>query len=198
MSKELRFSHVPILKLVLSAMFVTIGIVLPFFTGQIQQIGNMLLPMHLPVFLCGLICGWQYGAAIGFVLPIMRSLMFGMPHLYPNAVSMAIELAFYGMVAGLIYSLFKKQNTLSVYAAMLPSMLLGRAAWGMTQIVLLGIDDNAFTWQMFITGAFLNAIPGIVLQLVLIPAIISALHHTGIHRFKNAELGKESGDGETV
>lgn len=198
MSKELRLSHVPILKLVLSAMFVTIGIVLPFFTGQIQQIGNMLLPMHLPVFLCGLICGWQYGTAIGFVLPIMRSLMFGMPHLYPNAVSMAIELAFYGMVAGLIYSLFKKQNTLSVYAAMLPSMLLGRAAWGMTQIVLLGIDGNVFTWQMFMAGAFLNAIPGIVLQLVLIPAIISALHHTGIHRFKNAELGKESGDGGTV
>ena len=181
-------------------MFVAVGIVLPFFTGQIQRIGNMLLPMHLPVFLCGLICGWQYGAAIGFVLPIMRSLVFGMPYLYPNAVSMAVELAVYGLVAGLIYSLLKKQNTLSVYAAMLPSMLLGRAAWGITQIVLLGIDGNVFTWQMFMAGAFLNAIPGIAwyAKLVLIPAIISALHHTGIHRFKNAELGKESGDGGTV
>ena len=65
--------------LVLAAMFMAIGFVLPFLTGQIPQIGNMLLPMHLPVFLCGLICGWQYGLAVGFILPLIRSLVFGMP-----------------------------------------------------------------------------------------------------------------------
>ena len=39
--------------LVLAAMLTAVGIVLPFFTGQIPQIGNMLLPMHLPVLVCG-------------------------------------------------------------------------------------------------------------------------------------------------
>ena len=53
--------------LTLAAMFLAIGLVLPFLTGQIPRIGNMLLPMHIPVFLCGLICGWQYGGAVGFV-----------------------------------------------------------------------------------------------------------------------------------
>ena len=67
--------------LALSAMFMAIGLVLPFLTGQIPQIGSMLLPMHLPVLLCGLICGWQYGGLVGFVLPLLRYLLFGMPHL---------------------------------------------------------------------------------------------------------------------
>ena len=58
-------------RLTLSAMFLALGLVLPFLTGQVPQIGNMLLPMHLPVFLCGLLCGWQYGAAVGFALPLL-------------------------------------------------------------------------------------------------------------------------------
>ena len=69
--------------LLLAAMFLAIGLVLPFFTGQIKEIGNMLLPMHLPVFLCALICGWQYGTAVGFIMPILRfALFFHAPHAY--------------------------------------------------------------------------------------------------------------------
>ena len=62
--------------LLLEAMFLAIGLVLPFFTGQIKEIGNMLLPMHLPVFLCALICGWQYGTAVGFIMPLLRFALF--------------------------------------------------------------------------------------------------------------------------
>ena len=90
-------------KLTLSAMFLAIGIILPFFTGQVPQIGNMLLPMHFPVLLCGMICGAPYGLAIGFILPIFRSFLFGMPMMYPMAIAMAFELAVYGVVAGWIY-----------------------------------------------------------------------------------------------
>ena len=89
---------------VLAAMFMALGLVLPFLTGQIQQIGNMLLPMHLPVLVCGLICGWQYGAVVGFVLPLLRFVLFGMPPIYPMGVSMAFELAAYGFLVGWLYS----------------------------------------------------------------------------------------------
>ncbi len=171
-------------KLCLSAMFIAIGIILPFFTGQIQQIGNMLLPMHIPVFLCGLICGWQYGGAVGLVLPIFRSLMFGMPVIFPNAVGMAAELAVYGITVGLIYMSIKRQNVLSVYIAMIPAMILGRVVWGTLQVVLLGISGGAFTWKLFFAGAFLNAVPGIVLQLFLVPAVMSVLHLTGLVKFR--------------
>lgn len=171
-------------KIVLSALFIAIGLVLPFLTGQLQQIGNKLLPMHLPVFLCGLVCGWQYGAAVGAIVPILRSLLFGMPIMMPNAVSMAFELCTYGLVAGVVYFAFRKQSVISVYVAIITSMLAGRAVWGVAQTVLLGMKDNPFTMKMFVAGAFVNAVPGIIIQLVIIPAIMAALDRTGVHKYR--------------
>lgn len=95
--------HSKTIKLTLSAMFLALGFVLPFFTGQIPQIGNMLLPMHLPVLLCGLICGWQYGLVIGLCLPLVRSMIFGMPPIFPTGIAMTFELAAYGLIVGLVY-----------------------------------------------------------------------------------------------
>ena len=162
-------------KLVLSAMFLALGLVLPLLTGQIQQIGSMLLPMHVPVLLCGFICGWQYGLAVGFILPLLRSVTFGMPPMYPVAIAMAFELATYGFVSGLLYARAKKKNILSIYLSLIVAMIAGRLVWGVAEIVLLGLKGNAFTWQAFLAGAVLNAIPGIILQLILIPAILFAL-----------------------
>ena len=167
-----------IYKLVLSAMFIAVGIVLPFITGQVQLVGNMLLPMHLPVIMCGLVCGWQYGGAVGLVLPLIRSLIFGMPPLFPTAVAMAVELELYGLVAGFIFGRLQKKNVLSVYISMLPAMILGRGAWGLIQFLLLGLTGDSFTWQMFFAGAVGNAVPGIVLQLVLVPAVMAVLRYT--------------------
>ena len=176
-------------RLTLSAMFLAIGIILPFFTGQIQHVGNMLLPMHLPVFLCGMICGWRYGGAVGLILPLLRSLLFGMPPMYPNAVGMAVELEVYGIVAGFIYGKLKRQSPLTVYIALIPAMLIGRAVWGVSQIILLNVRQDAFTWQMFTAGAFFNAIPGIIIQLILIPSVMAVLHYTGVMKFrKESEL----------
>lgn len=178
-------------KLVLSAMFLAIGLVLPFFTGQIRQIGNMLLPMHIPVMLCGLICGWQYGAVVGLVIPLIRSLLFGMPPFFPTAVSMAVELCIYGLAIGFLYGLFKKQNLLAVYVSLIPAMILGRVAWGGAQTVLLSMQESAFTLKAFLAGAVLNAIPGIILQLFLIPAIMTTLHYTGLQRFRGRPAGED-------
>ncbi len=174
-------------KLTLSAMFLAIGVVLPFLTGQLRSVGNMLLPMHIPVFLCGLICGWQYGAAVGFVLPLLRSVAFGMPPLYPNAAAMAVELLTYGAVAGFLYARSRWQCVVALYRCLLAAMVAGRVVWGIAEVLLLGLGGNAFTWQAFLAGALLNAIPGIVLQLILIPAVMVALHRTGLVRFRREE-----------
>lgn len=182
----------PIINLTLAAMFMAIGLVLPFLTGQIKQIGSMLLPMHIPVFLCGLICGWQYGLIVGLILPILRSMLFGMPILFPTGIAMAFELATYGVVIGWLYSHSRWQCVIALYRCMIMAMLAGRLVWGVVQILLFGMNGNGFTWQMFIAGAFLNAIPGIILQLILIPAIMVALNRTGLVRFgrKTASLQK--------
>ena len=178
-------------KLVLSSMFLAIGLVLPFLTGQIQVIGNMLLPMHIPVLLCGLICGAPYGFAIGAVMPLLRFALFGMPPM-PNAISMAAELATYGLVIGLLYFHSKWKCVVSLYRSMIIAMLAGRAVWGIVQPIVLGINGSSFTFKMFLAGAFINAVPGIILQLILIPAVMLALGRTGLIPF-----GKKRGDAET-
>lgn len=177
--------HQSLKNMILAAMFLAIGLLLPFVTGQIPQIGNMLLPMHLPVLLCGLICGWQYGLTIGFITPILRYFIFGMPILFPIGLPMAFELATYGLVVGLIYGLSKWKCILSLYRALIIAMISGRIVWGIVRLFMLGFAGEAFTWKMFIAGALLNAIPGIILQLVLIPAIMFALDKTGMVHFSH-------------
>lgn len=175
-----------LLNIVFSAMFLALALVLPFLTGQIKEIGNMLLPMHIPVMLCGLICGWQYGLIVGAIAPIMRSFLFSMPVMYPTAISMAFELATYGFVIGLIFSKSKWNCIKSLYRALIISMLAGRVVWGIAQTILLGLGDSGFTISMFISSAFLKAIPGIILQLVLIPATMLLLKKTHF-RHKNRQ-----------
>lgn len=170
-------------KLTLSAMFLAIGMVLPFLTGQIPEVGSMMLPMHIPVLLCGLICGWQYGAVLGFVLPLIRYFVFGMPVLFPTGTAMAFELMTYGLVIGLVYSVSRWKCIISLYRALIAAMIAGRIVWAAAQMILLGVSGSAFTLKMFLAGAFFNAVPGIIIQLVLIPTVMAALGRTGLVRF---------------
>ncbi len=167
-------------------MFLAIGLLLPFLTGQLKTIGSMLLPMHIPVLLCGLICGWQYGAAVGAILPLLRNLLFGMPPM-PGAISMAFELCTYGLVIGLMYGLSKWKCIISLYRSMIVAMLTGRAVWGIAQYIILGIKGGSFGFEAFMAGAFLNAIPGIILQLIFIPVMMVALDRTGLVRFTKSK-----------
>ena len=167
-------------RLVLSGLFIALGLVMPFLTGQIPEIGSMLLPMHIPVLVCGFVCGWPYGLAVGFITPPLRHWIFGMPPM-PNAIAMAFELAVYGFCTGLFYRLLPKRNVF-VYASLILSMICGRIVWGIASLVIYGLTDKAFTWQMFAAGAVLNAIPGIILQIVVIPPIIIALRRGNLLR----------------
>lgn len=159
--------------LVLSALFLALGLVLPFLTGQIPEIGSMLLPMHIPVLLCGFVCGWPWGLAVGFITPLLRSLLWGMPPIV-GAIGMAFELAAYGCLSGLFYTLLPKRP-LYVYVSLIAAMLGGRVIWGLAQMVIMGVMAKSFTWVAFVAGAFTNAIPGIVVQIVLIPILVLAL-----------------------
>ena len=174
-------------QLSLASMFLAIGLVLPFFTGQIPQVGSMMLPMHIPVLLCGLICGWKYGLMVGFVLPVLRSFLFGMPPLFPTAAAMAFELAAYGFVSGFLYNRSKWKCIVALYRCLIAAMIAGRVVWGAVMVVFTGLSGSSFTWALFLAGAFFNAIPGIILQLVFIPAMMVALDKTGLVRFHRNE-----------
>lgn len=163
-----------IYKMVLAAMFLAMAYVLPFFTGQIPEIGSMLCPMHIPVMLCGFICGWPWGLAVGLIAPLLRSIILGMPPLFPTAVCMAFELATYGVMTGLFYKWLPKKKGF-IYVSLISAMVVGRLVWGIAMMVCMGIKGGSFGVVAFLTGAVTNAIPGIVLQIVLIPILVMLL-----------------------
>ena len=165
-------------KLVLAAACLALCMVLPLLTGQIPQIGGMLSPMHIPVFLCGFLCGWPWALAVGLIAPPLRFLLFGMPPLFPTGVAMMFELATYGAVAGILYRALPRKP-LSVYIALIIAMLAGRAVWGLVRWALT-LFGNSFGFQAFLAGAFINAWPGIICHLVIIPPIVIALEKAGI------------------
>lgn len=174
-----------LLNIVLSAMFLAIALILPLFTAQIKEFGNMLLPMHIPVMLCGLVCGPAYGLTIGFIAPILRSALFAMPVMFPSAISMAFELATYGFVIGILFQKARWKCIKSLYRCLLISMVAGRVVWGIVQCILLGLGENGFTISMFVSGAIVKAIPGIILQLMLIPTVMLMLGKTHLVHMKH-------------
>ena len=173
-----------ILKMILSAFFLALAYVMPFLTGQIPEIGAMLCPLHIPVLLCGFICGWPWGLAVGFLAPLTRSFILGAPILFPKAICMAFELAAYGAVTGFMHKLLPRKKPY-IYCSLLTAMLVGRIVWGVAMFICLGINGNSFTFGAFLAGAFTNAIPGIIIQIVLIPVIVMVLDNPKIINLEN-------------
>ena len=163
-----------LIKLAFAAMFLALALVLPFLTGQIPQIGSALCPMHIPVLLCGFFCGPWYALAVGFISPLLRFLLFSMPPIMPSGIAMSFELAAYGLFAGLLYKLLPKKKPY-IYVSLVSAMILGRVVWGIARVVLYGLGKSEFGWAVFVSGAFTNAIPGIILHIVLIPILVMAL-----------------------
>ncbi len=165
-------------ELVVAALCLSLCILLPFLTGQIPQIGSMLSPMHIPVLLCGFLCRWPWAAGVGFIAPILRSMMLGMPPIFV-ASAMAFEMAAYGLVAAVVYGILPKK-TVNIYVSLIVAMLVGRVVWGAASFVIYNTAMNTqFTIEMFLTGAFLQAIPGIIAHILLIPPLVLAIQKSG-------------------
>jgi len=172
-------SSLRIQKMTYAALYLAIAMVLPFITGQIPEVGSMLCPMHIPALLCGFMCGWPWGVAVGFIAPLLRSVIFGMPALFPTAVAMAFELAVYGGTAGALYQALPRKKWIT-YAVLIISMIAGRAVWGIVRLILAGLSGNSFTWALFIAGAVTNAIPGIIAHVALIPVLVIMMDRAGL------------------
>ena len=174
-------NHKKLVKLVLSAFFLALTYVMPFLTGQIPEIGAMLCPMHIPVLLCGFICGWPYGLAVGFIAPLFRSLTLGMPPLFPAALCMAFELCAYGAVSGIMHRLLPRKKAY-IYCSLIAAMLAGRLVWGAAMFICIGVNGQ-FGLSAFMSGAVLGSLPGIILQILLVPVIVMLLSHPKISKF---------------
>ena len=165
------------LKLVISALMLALSIILPTVVSMgSQRLGQIFLPMHLPVMLCGIVCGTPYGIIIGLIAPLLKSVITGLP-VITSAVSMAFELATYGGICGMLYKVFPKKIGY-IYPNLLISMIVGRIVNGSINYLIATASDNDFVLNSFITLTTINALPGIVIQLALIPLIVLSLRKT--------------------
>lgn len=163
-------------RLLYSSMFLALAILLPFLLGQIKPFGVSLLPMHLPVIICGFVCGPSWGMAVGAAAPILRSILFASPVLMPTAFAMAFELATYAFIAGILYKSLDK-NLFLFYVELITAMVCGRIVWGLVTFVLifLGFASGNIGFSLIWGNTVLNSVPGILLQLIVIPPIINVL-----------------------
>lgn len=154
--------------MVSAALCIALGIVLPIFFHMVG-LGSVFLPMHIPVILCGFVCGWPYGLVCGIVVPILSALLTGMPPFYPYAISMMFELGTYGLLSALLYKRF------NVYVSLIGAMIGGRIVSGIANTILYGVSGTSYSFAAFISASFVTALPGIIIQIILIPLLVIAL-----------------------
>lgn len=162
--------------LAITGVLIAMGLILPTIFHAFNMGGPVFLPMHIPVLLCGLLIGRKYGFWSGLITPLLSSILTGMPPLFPVAFTMSIELATYGYVSGLLK---KKTN---VYVALIGAQVVGRIVATLSNFVILGIVGKPFAFSTYLTGVFVTALPGILLQIILVPAAIIIIEKAGFNK----------------
>ncbi len=165
-------------KLVTAATCLALGVLLPIIFHSVPGFGPTFLPMHLPVLLCGMLTNWQLGLLCGVATPLLSSLMTGMPPFPVIGLPMCFELATYGIVIALLV----KRNA---QLALVSAMVAGRVVSALAQLLIWGLGGKAFALPAFLTASFVTALPGIAIQLALLPLLYAALAKSGLLEDKN-------------
>lgn len=164
-------------KLALTSFFLSLGIVLPFVFHQFALAGRIFLPMHIPVFLAGIFVGPVSGIIVGVLSPIISFFMTGMPPPYAVPL-MTIELPVYGLSIGLLRQLRKIPLILSLII----SMVLGRAGFALGLLILGQFVNLPYSFSTFLKISFITGLPGIAVQIILIPSMVKAVSLLGSKR----------------
>ena len=175
-------------KTIITAICMALCVVLPMAFHAIPNGGTLFSPMHLPVFLCGLVCGWQYGLLCGIFGPVLSSFITGMPGM-GYLPTMMVELALYGFISGLLINLIHTgKKTADIYISLLSAMLIGRIITGIVRAFIFA--PGSITLQAWATGYFVSCLPGIIIQLILLPILYHALEHAKLLPKQMVETSK--------
>ncbi len=155
---------------VLGGMLTALGVLLPI-VFHAMGLGKVFLPMHIPVFLAGFVCGPAIAMLVGIVTPLISSVFTGMPPFMPPiAQAMVLELAVYGLVTGYLF----RKARLGVYVSMIIAIISGRIVYGVLAHLLMPLlgFPNVPIWAP-LTVSLLESLPGVVLQLVVVPGLLA-------------------------
>ena len=166
----------PVKRTVLGALCTALCVVLPIAVHSIPDAGAVILPMHIPVLICGLVCGWPYGFICGLLGPLLSNLLTGMPAA-ARLPAMMVECAVYGMVTAILLKFVHTKNTrLDLYIALLVAMIAGRVVSGIAKALIF---TPGLTMSAWIASSFVTALPGIIIQLALVPQVVCLLIKIG-------------------
>ncbi|MTI69402.1 MAG: ECF transporter S component [Firmicutes bacterium] len=160
-------------QIVYSGFFIALGIIIPIVFHFVNNFGKMFLPMHIPVLLSGFILGPYFGLLVGILTPFISSVLTGMPPLFPMALIMVFELGTYGLVSGFLYNKLKQNEIISLVSAMVCGRIVS-ALVVFSLIKTVGIKFPSPT--IYIKAATITGIPGILIQIIIIPTIIYVLN----------------------
>lgn len=181
-------------KMIYGAICLALGVILPALMGNVEVLGQTFLPMHFIVMLCGFMCGPSIAGLVGIIIPVFRFMLFGFPTVYPLGLAICFELLTYGVVTGLLFAKFgnktfkfiknskmsegKKKivsTFINIEIILIIAMIAGRIVWGACMAFFTYLLGGLFTPYMFVLAAFVEVIPGIVIQLVFLPILVIAL-----------------------
>lgn len=158
-------------KLVTASMLLAIGVIIPSIFHITGLPGQMLLPMHIPVLIGGFLLPPTLALLLGMLTPLLNSFITGMPVLFPIAIILVFELGAYGLITSLLYRVLKIPSLL----ALIISMVVGRLVAGLTIFVLSAFFTLPLDPVLFVKGAVITGLPGIIIQIILIPSLIYAI-----------------------
>ncbi|MCD4711656.1 MAG: ECF transporter S component [Clostridiales bacterium] len=170
--------------LILSGVFIALGLVLPIAFHMFGGAGPIFLPMHIPVLIGGFFLSPMLALSVGVLTPMLSGIITGMPPIFPMMPIMMLELGIYGLTISVV----KNNVTKNPYIALLASMILGRVAAGFMVFVLSTFFAAKLPSAIiFITTSVTTGIPGIIIQLIIIPIVVIALNKSNLAVFEGAK-----------
>lgn len=160
-----------IFNLVTTGVLIGLGVLLPIAFHMVGAMGQIFLPMHIPVLITGLLLGGKFGLVAGILTPLLSSLLTGMPPVMPVMPMMMVELMTYGAISGYLYHQHRVSLLLSLIGAMFSGRLMALGAvYVMALLVQIKLTPIAY-----ITGAFVTGLPGMAIQLAVVPLLVNRL-----------------------
>ena len=145
------------------------GITLPIVFHMVG-LGSKFLPMLLPLLLNGFLSTLPWAMLTGALVPLASGLLTGMPPFYPPiALIMSVECAIMAGTAAAVYRMSRPR----IWPALTIALIVDRTASLTLMWFIAG--EFGFPPAAVSIASLLQGLPGVALQIVVVPLVVRAL-----------------------